>query len=105
MHVLALFLAELLYRPIKASIGNEVVGSRNCGFEAALNLVLTLRARVKEREPILDAVFDTLVITSLKMQAVVLSEGSPVTAVQSRFIFEVERARNRCGSFVCENKH
>ena len=73
LHVLALLLAELLYRPIKAWIGNEVVGPRNRGFKAALNLVLTLRARVKEREPILDAIFDTLVITRLKMQAVVVS--------------------------------
>ena len=45
-------------------------------------LMLTLGAWVKIRQTLLDRELDTLIITQLKMQAIILTKRAPITTVK-----------------------
>src|SRR6185437_7369557 len=63
-------------------ISNPVRRPRDGRGEAARELVLTLRARLKAREALLDAVVDPLVVAGLEVQAVVIVLRAPVASVE-----------------------
>ena len=48
--------------------------------EATLNLVASLGSCLKEREAVVDGVFDGLVVTEFEVQEAVVLEASPVTS-------------------------
>ena len=61
-------------------IANLVCRPGITGQEATADLVLTLGTGFKQRQFVFDAIFNTLVVTGLKMQAVEFFQTSPVPA-------------------------
>src|SRR6185436_20370240 len=78
----------------KTRIHYPVHGPGGGGNEAATYLMYALHAWVEQRDALLDAVFDALVITGLEMQAVQLFAGAPIAAVQHVAAAEEHRGRH-----------
>ena len=74
----------------KPFVAHVVKGPRLPRQEAAADLVLALRAGLEHVDAVADAVFDTLVVRRLEMQARQLLDATPVAAVKT-----APPARNR----------
>src|SRR5690606_30230764 len=72
--------------------GEPVGGPGRDRGEAAGDLVLALGARLEPRQPLLDAVLDTLVIAGFEVQRVVVPVAAPVAPVE-RIAADVEHGR------------
>ena len=77
-NVIRLFFGKILHCIREFSRFYKMVRVGRDWVETALNFVLPLSTRVKFREPVCDAVFDTLIIASLEVQKIILCSAPPV---------------------------
>ena len=86
MHVgvdVVVFLVEESSDRLRESgVGDPVAGPGRRGREAAAQLVFALGARFESAQSFTDAVIDALVVAGLEVEAVVVGQTPPVTAVQ-----------------------
>lgn len=80
--MVALLLSEVSDGSRELAVGDPVAGVRFDGAKPALDLVLSLSARVESRKVVLYTILNTLIVTSLEMKTVVFLLAAPVAAIQ-----------------------
>src|SRR6202049_3978571 len=98
IHAARLARREIANRRGKPRVDDEMRRAHQRRHEPAGHFVLTLGAGLEALQVLLDAVFDSLVVTGLEMQTVVIAAGAPVAAEQSLVADEKYRHRDRLGT-------